>query len=69
VAAVEQLIWQFTDVDRLATPAADRMHQIISDPVTEHFAEQQRDHDQVAALQTEVLTSLRALTVATRCGK
>jgi hypothetical protein len=58
----------FTDVDHLTTSAADRMHQIISDPVTEHLAEQQRGHDQVGALHREVLTSLSALTVATRCG-
>jgi phosphate transport system protein len=49
---------QFADLGRLAALAADRMHQIIADPVGEHFAEQQRGDDQLDALHRDVLTTL-----------
>jgi phosphate transport system protein len=34
------------------------VHQIISDPVGEHFAEQQRGDDQLDALHRDILTTL-----------
>jgi phosphate transport system protein len=49
---------QFADLGRLAALAAGRVHQIICDPVGEHFAEQQRGDDQLDALHREVLTTL-----------
>ncbi len=49
---------QFADLGRLAVLAADRVHQIISDPVGEHFAEQQRGDDQLDALHRDILTTL-----------
>jgi phosphate transport system protein len=57
-AVPETLRAQFADLGRLAALAGDRVHQIICDPVGEHFAEQQRGDDQLDAVHRDVLTML-----------
>jgi phosphate transport system protein len=49
---------QFADLGGLAALAADRVHQIISGPVGEHFTEQQRGDDRLDALHREILASI-----------